>query len=147
MGEPLDLIESFGRTQAIRGNIAGFAFDLLLDPGDADLEKFVEVGTENVKELYPLDQRLGRVLCFFENAPIEFEPTQLAINEILRIPKTLMSCLRNRNRLDCDAFFRFNPGLRLRHIIKIDNQPRITSARRYVAAAAVWCRMSSAAAA
>ena len=74
MGEPLNLIERFGRTQAIRGNIAGFAFDLLFDTGDADLEKFVQVRTENAKKFHPLDQRLGRVLRFLENAAIKFEP-------------------------------------------------------------------------
>ncbi len=90
MGEPLNLIERFGRTQAIRGNIAGFAFDLLFDTGDADLEKFVQVRAENAKKLYSLDQRLGRVLRHFEDSSIEFEPAQLAVDEILRIAETLV---------------------------------------------------------
>src|SRR5206468_10141525 len=90
MGNPLNLIKRFGRTQSIRSNIARFAFDLLFDTGDADLEKFVQVRTENAKKLYPLDQRLGRILRLFEDSSIEFEPAQLAVDEILRIAETLV---------------------------------------------------------
>src|SRR5437899_5928091 len=133
MGNPLNLIKRFGRTQSIRSNIARFAFDLLFDTGDADLEKFVQVRTENAKKLYPLDQRLGRILRLLQNPAIELEPAQLAINEILRIAKAFVGRLFGGYRYN-DTFFRFDPGLRLRHICKIDNQPRMTrrdlSARR-----------------
>src|SRR5438477_12265040 len=37
--EPLDLVERFRRTQSVRRDVARFAFNLLFDPGDADLEK------------------------------------------------------------------------------------------------------------
>ncbi len=86
----LDGVEELGGAQAIGPHVARLAFDLLLDAGDADLEKFVEVRAEDGEELDPLDQRLGRVLRFLENAPVEFEPAQLAIDEIFRRGKARM---------------------------------------------------------
>ena len=80
----LDGVEGIGRRQSIGPDIARFAFDLLLDAGDADLEKFVEIGTEDGEEFYPLDQRLRRVLRFFQDAPVKLKPAQLAIDEIFR---------------------------------------------------------------
>ena len=56
----LDGVESFRRAQAVRTDIARFAFDLLLDAGDADLEKLVEIRAEDGEEFDPLDQRLRR---------------------------------------------------------------------------------------
>ncbi len=80
----LDGVEGIGRRQSIRPDIARFAFDLLLDAGDTDLEKFIEIGTEDGEEFYPLNQRLGRVLRFFQDAPVKLKPAQLAIDEIFR---------------------------------------------------------------
>src|SRR6202171_5163501 len=98
----LDAIECLGRTQAIGPNVARRALDLLLDAGDANLEEFVEVGAEDGQKFYALDQWLGRVLRFLQDAPIELEPAQLAIDEILRRGKTRRLRLiprRNYNRL------------------------------------------------
>ena len=41
--DALDGVEGFRRAQAVRPDIARLAFDLLLDAGDANLEKLVEV--------------------------------------------------------------------------------------------------------
>src|SRR6185312_4287287 len=80
-------IERFRRRHAVGANIAGLALDLLFDAGDANLEKFIEIIAEDGHELDPLDQRLRRVLRFLQNAPVKFQPTQLAINEIGGIRK------------------------------------------------------------
>src|SRR5207244_8860174 len=134
MGNPLNLIKRFGRTQSIRSNIARFAFDLLFNPSDADLEELVQVRAEDAKKLHPLDQRLGRILRFLENTTIELEPAQFAVDEIFRIAEPLVRRLLRGYRYNNGTFFRFDPGLRLRHICKIDNQSRMTrrdlSARR-----------------
>src|SRR5262249_41092392 len=53
--QTLNLIKRFGRAQAVRSNVARLAFDLLFDAGDADLEKLVEIRTEDRKKLDPLD--------------------------------------------------------------------------------------------
>src|SRR6202022_4297608 len=83
--DALNIIKRLGRAQSVRADFARLALDLLLNAGDANLEKFVQVRAENVEKLDPLDQRLGRVLRFFQNAPGEFKPAQLAIDEIPRI--------------------------------------------------------------
>ena len=42
----LDGVERFGRAQSVRPDVARLALDLLLDAGDADLEKLIEVRAE-----------------------------------------------------------------------------------------------------
>ena len=74
-------------------NVARLAFDLLFDSGDANLEKLVQVRAENRKKLDALDERLRRILRFFEDAAVELEPAQLAIDEILADRKNAL--LRN----------------------------------------------------
>src|SRR5439155_10126114 len=68
-------------------NIACLTRDLLLDAGDANLEKLIEVRAHNPEKLDPLEQRLGWVLRFFKDAAIKLEPAQLAIDEVLRSGK------------------------------------------------------------
>ena len=89
----LDTVKCLGCTQTVRPHVAGLALYLLLDPGDANLKKLIQVRAENGKELDAFDEGLGGILRFFQNAAIELEPAQLAIDKILRIRKTLF--LRN----------------------------------------------------
>ena len=89
----LNTIECLRRTQPVRPDLARLAFDLLFDPGHADLEKLIQIRAEDGKELDPLDERLGRILRFLEHATIELKPAQLAIDEITRIEKTI--CCRS----------------------------------------------------
>ena len=97
----LDGVECLSRAQAVRADVARLALDLLFDARDANFEKLVQVRTENGQELDAFDQRLGRILRFLQNAPVEFEPAQLAINEIFRRGKAggrrcLQTCLEAR---------------------------------------------------
>jgi hypothetical protein len=108
--DPLDGVESLGRAHPVGGDVAGLALDLLFDPGDANLEKLVEVRAEDGQEFDALDQRLGGVLRFFQDAPVEFEPAQLAVNEIFRGGKTgsrsAFGSLSARKRDDIRRLFR-----------------------------------------
>ena len=150
--ESLDGVECFRRAHAIRADIARLAFDLLLDAGDANLEKLVEIRAEDGEEFDPLDQRLRRVLRFFQNAPVELEPAQLAIDEIRRIGKIAFRL--DRIWQECQLVRRYF-GSRSLHLMSalspsdLPNQ-RCTfaaSGASYARAATCWCRMSSAAAA
>ncbi len=85
--DALDGFENLGRAHPVRSDIARLARDLLLDAGDANLEKLVEIRAHDPEKLDPLEQRLGWILRFFKNAAIELEPAQLAIDEIFRIGK------------------------------------------------------------
>src|SRR6266404_9245022 len=114
--DALNLIEGLGWAQTIRGDIARLAFDLLLDAGDADLEELVQVRAENGEKLNSFEQRLGRVLRFFKDATIEFEPAQLAIDEVLWISKAFARGALVFDRHNRRALIRFYPGLRLRHL-------------------------------
>jgi hypothetical protein len=54
-------------------------FDELFEGGDANLEEFVEVGADDSEEFETFEERLSRILGFFEYALVEFEPTELTI--------------------------------------------------------------------
>ena len=54
--------------------------DLLLEPGDADLEELVEVAGEDGQEAHPLQQRVALVLRLEQDARVELEPRQLAVD-------------------------------------------------------------------
>ena len=54
-------------------------FDELFEGGDANLEEFVEVGADDSEEFEAFEERLSRILGFFEYALVEFEPTEFTI--------------------------------------------------------------------
>ena len=87
MHDALDGLKNLGRAHSVRSNIARLARDLLLDAGDANLEKLVEVRAHNSEKLDPFEQRLGWVLRLFKDSAIKLKPAQLAIDEIFRLRK------------------------------------------------------------
>ena len=52
---------------------------LLFKAADAFHEEFVEIGSRNGQELYPLQQRIARVRSLGENPPVECQPRQFAV--------------------------------------------------------------------
>src|SRR5439155_19815643 len=94
-------VKCFRAGHPVGSNVTGLALDLLFDAGDANLEKLIEIVAEDGHELDPLDQRLGRILRFHQNAPVKFEPAQLAINEIGRVGKIALrlDCIRQKRQL------------------------------------------------
>ena len=78
----LNGVENFRRAHPVGPDVARLALDLLLDAGDANLEEFIEIRAHDPEKFDPLEQRLGRVLRFFQDAAVELEPAQLAIDEI-----------------------------------------------------------------
>ena len=68
----LDAIESIGRTQSVRTKVARLTFNLLLDSSDPNLKEFIQVRTEDRKELDPLNEWLRRILRFLEHPAIKF---------------------------------------------------------------------------
>ena len=59
------------------GDLAGL--DLLAQTGDPDLEELVEVAGEDGQELDPLEQRVALVARLVQDARVEVEPRQLAV--------------------------------------------------------------------
>src|SRR5438477_9100974 len=97
----LDAVEGVGWAQSVRPEIARFAFDLLLDSSDPNLEELIQVRTENSEELDALNEWLDWILCFLKHAAIEFQPTQLAIDKIPSLGQTIRC--RNILRKDLDV--------------------------------------------
>jgi hypothetical protein len=56
--------------------------ELRLEAGDADLEELVEVRGADGQEPEPFEQGIRRVACLFEDALVEIEPAQLAVDEV-----------------------------------------------------------------
>ena len=70
---------------AVGGAFHHVAFHLLLEAGDAHLEELVQVGTENAEELHPFQQGSGGVQRLFQDAMVELQPAQLAVDEMFRL--------------------------------------------------------------
>jgi hypothetical protein len=54
----------------------------LFDAGEADFEKLVKVGAGDAEEFDPLEEGGGGVEGFFEDALVEFQPAELAVDEV-----------------------------------------------------------------
>ncbi len=84
LGPPGDLLQLRDGPQPVgrvvlRGAVAE---GLLAQAGHADHEELVQVRAEDREELDPLEQRVGRVLRFFEHPLVEFQPGQFAVDEM-----------------------------------------------------------------
>ena len=114
MHDALDRFKGRGRAHPIGSDVARLARDLLLDAGDANLEKLIEVRADDPEELDPFEQRLGRVLRFLQDAAVELEPAQLAVDEIFRIGKIAFGrhFVRRRHRHDIGRRRRSRGGKR-----------------------------------
>ena len=112
----LDAIENFGGAQSVRTDAARLALNLLFDPCDANLKKLVQIRTDDGEKLNALDERLPLILRLFQDAAVELEPTQLAVDEIFGITKTIMRSLYDFRSRDGGALlFGSGGGLRFRH--------------------------------
>ena len=67
-----------GRAADVRGH-GQAGRDAALQPGDPDHEELVEVAREDREEVRPLEHRQGRILRQLEDALIEREPAQFAV--------------------------------------------------------------------
>ena len=81
LGNGMELLVRDLSVAAPDGNAAGRRF---LPAGDADHEEFVEIAVGDRQEPHPLEERVSRVACLFEDALVKGEPGQLAIEKSLR---------------------------------------------------------------
>ena len=56
--------------------------DHALQGGNANAEELLQIGREDADELESLDQRNGGVGCFLEDAVVEGEPAEFAIDDV-----------------------------------------------------------------
>ena len=75
--------ELLGRREAVGRTLLHAQQLVGLEAGDADHEEFVEVACRDRQESQPLEQRMARIACLFEDAAVERQPGQLAV-EIAR---------------------------------------------------------------
>jgi hypothetical protein len=80
----------FGRNQtegllrclAVGGDDGGVRLDLFLEPGHADFEEFVEVARDDAEEAQAFEQRHAFVFGLGQNAPVEGEQTEFAVEVV-----------------------------------------------------------------
>jgi len=83
LADPLShRLEGLGSGQPVHAALDSVALNLLLYPGDANLEEFVEVRTDDAKELQPLQQWILGVERLVQHALIELQPAQFTIDEL-----------------------------------------------------------------
>lgn len=64
---------------AVGTGFEGAAFELALEAGDTNHKKLVEVGADDGEKFNALEKRILIILRFFENARLESEETDLAV--------------------------------------------------------------------
>ena len=77
-------LENLGGRAAVHRALGRVAFDLLLEAGDAHLEKLVEVRAADAEEFQAFEQGIRRIQRLVEDALVEFQPAQLAVEEMFR---------------------------------------------------------------
>ena len=105
-GEAVDLGELLGGRQAVLARLHDAGVDLSVEARDAHHVEFIEVGGGDGQKAQALEQRVAEIVRLLQDAAIELQPGQLAI-EIAR--RTSGRC-RGRRRLDRGFFF-LQPGL------------------------------------
>ncbi len=73
------------RSQAVRPGVGEPGLDLLQQARGADLEELVEVRRRDREEPQPLEQRHARVLRLLDDAAVELEERELAVEVEVRI--------------------------------------------------------------
>ena len=77
LGDPFEYLV---RRHVFRTRLHRARSDLFLQARHADLEELIEVGSRYAEEAQPLEQRRRRVLGLFEDAPVELQQAELAID-------------------------------------------------------------------
>ena len=77
--------QRLGSGKPIRPGVGGASLLLLLQTRDPDLEKFIQVGADDAEKLQAFQKRVRFVKCLIKHALIEFQPAQLAVDEIVFI--------------------------------------------------------------
>ena len=62
------------------------------EPGDAHFKKFVEVGADDAEEFHAVRAAGFRIQRLIQHALVEFQPAQLAIDEMLRTKLCRFPC-------------------------------------------------------
>src|SRR5207253_6649365 len=70
------------RRQPVETPLHGVALHLLLEASDPDLKELVEVRAGDAEKLDSLQQGRGDVQRLVEHALVEFQPAQLAVEEV-----------------------------------------------------------------
>ena len=68
------------------------------EAGHAHHEEFVEVGGRDRQEAHPLQQRMADVLRFLQNAAVELQPGEFAIDEAVGIARNAVAVGRGHGR-------------------------------------------------
>jgi hypothetical protein len=68
------VVEGFLGSQAIRTALFVSVFNPLQHSGDANLHELIEIAGGYGQELYSLQQRIGGILGFLQDTPVEAHP-------------------------------------------------------------------------
>ncbi len=77
----IDRVQLLGRGGAVGGAFQHAGAGLADQPGDADRVEFIEIRGADGDEAQPFQQRMMRVLSLGNDAEIEVQPGQLAVDE------------------------------------------------------------------
>ena len=105
LADPRELL---ARRQPVRTSLADPGLELLVEARDPDHEELVEVAIEDREEFHPLEKGPARVERFVQNALVESEPRNLAVEiqgRIFDVDRNGRGC-----RVAAGGFFFFRHG-------------------------------------
>ncbi len=103
------VFEHARRQLAVRAGDVGADFDLRLEARHPDLEELVQVAADDAQEAQALQQRHAEVSGLRQDAPVELEQTELAIEVVLR-KGTLRHGRPGSGRGECRVAATSRPG-------------------------------------
>ena len=80
-----DSSQGLGGGETVGTRVSRSCLLLLLEASDTHLEEFIEVGADDAKKLQSLEQRIRLVGSLVEHTLVEFQPAELAVDEIIFI--------------------------------------------------------------
>ena len=82
-----DRPQHLGGAHAVRSERCCARLEPMLEPGDSDLEELVEIGRRDTEKLQALEKWDGRVFRLMQDAHVERELRELAVDVIVRQPE------------------------------------------------------------
>ena len=70
---------------AVRTALAGTVFDALQKTGNAHFDELIEIVGGDGEKLHALQERIGGIARFFQNAAVKLKPLHMAVQIIARI--------------------------------------------------------------
>ncbi len=85
MGDTADFFQHFFGQHAVGSRLAGVGFQLVLQSGHTDFEKFIHVAGKNQQKVQPFHQGMAVVHGLFQHPQVELQQAQFPVEIVVRV--------------------------------------------------------------